>query len=238
MGELNINTELASHLREHGDSGHEASADGGMGDGHKLRRELIEIFEAVLLALVAITTAWSGYQSARWDGESARAYATSSRVRAESVQTSLSSGQTVLYNTNLINAWFQSTQAGDEKYSDFLVRRMTPEYRVAFEAWVKTDPIDNTEAPPGPRYMPEYKDPLAEKAALLDEEATKEFEKGVHDREIGESYVRLTVILAAVLFLIAVGQRFKVRGVRIAVNVTASAFLMYAIVLVISYKRT
>ena len=238
MGELNINTELASHLREHGDSGHEASADGGMGDGHKLRRELIEIFEAVLLALVAITTAWSGYQSARWDGESARAYATSSRVRAESVQTSLSSGQTVLYNTNLINAWFQSTQAGDEKYSDFLVRRMTPEYRVAFEAWVKTDPINNTEAPPGPRYMPEYKDPLAEKAALLDEQATKEFEKGVHDREIGESYVRLTVILAAVLFLIAVGQRFKVRGVRIAVNVTASAFLMYAIVLVISYKRT
>jgi hypothetical protein len=238
MGELNVNSELASHLREHGDSGHEASADGGMGDGHKLRRELIEIFEAVLLALVAITTAWSGYQSARWDGESARAYATSSRVRAESVQTSLSSGQTVLYNTNLINAWFQSTQAGDEKYSDFLVRRMTPEYRVAFEAWVKTDPIDNTEAPPGPRYMPEYKDPLAEKAALLDEEATKEFEKGVHDREIGESYVRLTVILAAVLFLIAVGQRFKVRGVRIAVNVTASAFLMYAIVLVISYKRT
>ena len=238
MGELNINTELASHLREHGDSGHEASADGGMGDGHKLRRELIEIFEAVLLALVAITTAWSGYQSARWDGESARAYATSSRVRAESVQTSLSSGQTVLYNTNLINAWFQSTQAGDEKYSDFLVRRMTPEYRVAFEAWVKTDPINNTEAPPGPRYMPEYKDPLAEKAALLDEEATREFEKGVHDREIGESYVRLTVILAAVLFLIAVGQRFKVRGVRIAVNVTASAFLMYAIVLVISYKRT
>ena len=238
MGELNINTELASHLREHGDSGHEASADGGMGDGHKLRRELIEIFEAVLLALVAITTAWSGYQSARWDGESARAYATSSRVRAESVQTSLSSGQTVLYNTNLINAWFQSTQAGDKEYSDFLIRRMTPEYRVAFEAWVKTDPIDNTEAPPGPRYMPEYKDPLAEKAALLDEEATKEFEKGVHDREIGESYVRLTVILAAVLFLIAVGQRFKVRVVRIAVNVTASAFLMYAIVLVISYKRT
>jgi hypothetical protein len=238
MGELNVNSELASHLREHGDPGHDASTGAGGDDSRKLRRELIEIFEAVLLALVAITTAWSGYQSARWDGESARAYATSSRVRAESVQTSLSSGQTVLYNTNLINAWFQSTQAGDEKYSDFLVRRMTPEYRVAFEAWVKTDPIDNTEAPPGPRYMPEYKDPLAEKAALLDEEATKEFEKGVHDREIGESYVRLTVILAAVLFLIAVGQRFKVRGVRIAVNVTASAFLMYAIVLVISYKRT
>ena len=34
----------------------------------------------------------------------------------------------------------------------------------------------------------------------------------------GEKYVRVTVILAAVLFLIAIGQRFKIRGVRYAVN--------------------
>jgi hypothetical protein len=236
MGELNVNTELASHLREHGGSGNDV--DAGDGDEHKLRHELIEIFEAVLLALVAISTAWSGYQAARWDGDSARAYATSARVRAESVQTSLSSGQTVLYNTNLINAWFQSTQAGDKEYSDFLVRRMTPEFRVAFDAWVKTDPIKNLKAPPGPRYMPEYKDPLAEKAAVLDEQATEAFELGVTSRENGEKYVRVTVILAAVLFLIAVGQRFRIRGVRIAVNATACAFLVYAIVLELIYKRT
>ena len=56
-------------------------------------------------------------------------------------------------------------------------------------------------------------------------------------RETGENYVRLTVILAAVLFLIAVGQRFKIRAVRIAVTVTASVFLVYAIVTALSYKR-
>ena len=238
MGELNVNTEVASHLREHGGSDHDASLGSAADGRHRLRHGLIEIFEAILLALVALTTAWSGYQAARWDGESARSYATSSRVRAESVQASLSSGQTVLYNTNLINAWFQSEQAGDEEYSDFLVRRMTPEYRVAFEAWVKTDPIHNVKAPPGPRYMPEYKDPLAEQAAALDEEATVAFEHGVTSREHGEEYVRLTVILAAVLFLVALGQRFKIRGVRIAVNITASAFLVYAIVTALSYKRT
>ena len=206
-------------------------------DPHKLRHELIEIFEAVLLALVALTTAWSGYQAARWDGQSARAYATSSRVRAEAVQTSLSGNQTILYDTKNVNSWFQAMQAGDKEYADFLVRRMTPDYRVAFEAWIKTDPIHNLKAPLGPRYMPQWSDPLAEKAAQLDEQASAAFELGVTSRETGENYVRLTVILAAVLFLIAVGQRFKIRAVRIAVTVTASVFLVYAIVTALSYKR-
>jgi hypothetical protein len=238
VGELNINSEVASHLREHGGSRQSARPGDHEGDAHKLRHELIEIVEAVLLALVALTTAWSGYQAARWDGSSAREYASSSRLRAESVQLSLTSNQTILYNTNNLNAWFQATQAGDKEYAGFLVRRMTPEYRVAFEAWVKTDPVHNPDAPAGPRYMPEWKDSLAEKSVQLAEEASVAFETGVEDRETGENYVRLTVILAAVLFLIAVGQRFKIRGVRIAVSVTASVFLIYAIVTVLSYKRT
>jgi hypothetical protein len=33
--------------------------------------ELVEILEAVLLAIVAIGTAWSGYQAAKWDGRQA-----------------------------------------------------------------------------------------------------------------------------------------------------------------------
>ena len=42
------------------------------------REELIEIVEAILLAIVAVATAWSGYQSARWDGRQAHLYGISS----------------------------------------------------------------------------------------------------------------------------------------------------------------
>jgi hypothetical protein len=31
-----------------------------------------------------------------------------------------------------------------------------PEYRVAFDAWIKTDPFKNPLALPGPMFMPEY----------------------------------------------------------------------------------
>jgi hypothetical protein len=40
-----------------------------------------------------------------------------------------------------------------------MVKRFTPEYRVAFDAWLKLDPLNNEDAPPGPRFMPECKEP-------------------------------------------------------------------------------
>jgi hypothetical protein len=56
MGEANVNTEIAKHLTEHGH--HE-------GGPSRRRIETIEILEAILLAMVAIVTAWSGYQAAK-----------------------------------------------------------------------------------------------------------------------------------------------------------------------------
>jgi len=50
------------------------------------RAEIIEILEAVLLAIVAVATAWSGYQTARWDGRQAHEYGLTNKYRALSNQ--------------------------------------------------------------------------------------------------------------------------------------------------------
>jgi hypothetical protein len=41
----------------------------------------IEIVEVIVQAIVAVATAWSGYQAARWDGRQGLRYGESSRVR-------------------------------------------------------------------------------------------------------------------------------------------------------------
>jgi hypothetical protein len=62
--------------------------------GSSRRAQLIEIGEAILLAFVAVATAWSGYQTARWDSRQAHLYALSNRYRAsENRDTSLSGQQ-------------------------------------------------------------------------------------------------------------------------------------------------
>jgi len=226
MPEGNFNAEIASHLREH-----QELQPGG--EGHMR----LEILEAILLAIVAISTALSGYQAAKWDGVSGRDYATASRLRVQAEQASLTSNQTIIYNSGNLTAWLQADTSGDTKLAAILARRFTPNYEVAFKAWLKTDPLTNSAAPPGPRYMPQYKDPLTAQATALSDQSSKAYENGVDSRDTADRYVRLTVILAAVLFLVAVGQRFRIRRVRLAVLGVAGALIVYCAVLLVIYPR-
>jgi hypothetical protein len=231
MPEGNVNTEVAEHLREHG------SHENDSGGESRFHVEMIEILEAVLLSLVAIATAWSGYQAARWDGASARAYSTASKLRVESEQYTLQSGQYAIYNTTVLDNWIQASTLREEKLAAILHGRFTPNFRVAFDAWIQLDPFTNPNAPLGPRYMPQYKDPQAVQGQALSDQSTAAFDAGVTGREHGEGYVRATVILAMVLFLIALGQRFKIKQVRVGVLVGAGMFLAYAAFLVARLPR-
>lgn len=211
------NIEVAHHLNEH------KSQDGEPSLAH----EILEIIEAIVLALVAITTAWSGYQSALWDGQQSQLYqrATKLRVQAEGMQ--LASDQERIYNASTVVEWLKAEAHGDTKLADLFERRLLPEIRPAFEAWKKTDPIHNPNAPAGPILMPEYRETKATEGARLSREADEAFEKGTADRDVAEKYVRITVILATVLLLTAISSRFHSHRIRVAL--IAIAFLLLCI---------
>jgi hypothetical protein len=232
MPEGNINAEIANHLREHGEHHEQAEHQPS-----KRRIETIEILEALLLAIVAIATALSGFQAALFDGESAKEYATSSKLRVEATNADLTSNQQLIYNSSTFTAWLQAYDGKDKHLMMLLERRFLPNYRKAFDQWVKLAPWTAPGTPAGPRYMPGYKDPLAEHAAELNKEASHAFDLGVSTRLTGEKYVRVTVILAVVLFLIAIGQRFKVRSVRNSVNTVAGLLIVYCVYLLIVYPH-
>jgi hypothetical protein len=229
MPEGNINAEIAEHLREHG--AHEGP------QSSKRRIEFVEILEAIILAIVALATAVSGYQSALFDGESAKEYATSSRLRVEATNAQLTSNQQLIYNSSTFTAWLQAYDAKDARLMGLLEKRFLPDYKKAFDEWAKLAPWTAPGTPAGPRYMPGYSDPLGEKAVELNKEASHAFDLGVETRATAEKYVRLTVLLAASLFLIAIGQRFKIRGVRYAVNVVAGVVLLYCVILLFIYPH-
>jgi hypothetical protein len=191
--------------------------------------EVLEIVEVFLLAIVAVTTAWSGYQAARWEGHQAFEYGQASRLHVQADAAATLGGQQKLLDVSTFNTWIQAEQSGDEKLAALYVRRFSPEYHVAFEAWLKTDPLKNRNAPPGPSFMPEYHNSKAEEAARVNAEAERIFAVGTDARETADRYVRQTVLLATVLFLIAVAQRFRVRGVRLAADALAVVLMIYAI---------
>ncbi len=86
--------------------------------------------------------------------------------------------------------------------------------------------------------MPQYHNAAAERAAKLDEQASADFEAGTKARETGDRYLRNTVLLATVLFLTALAQKFKVHAVRLSLLGVAGALLVVALYFVFTYPTT
>ena len=146
-------------------------------------------------------------------------------------------GQRRLLDVSTFNTWIQSKSAGRARLAALYVRRFSPEYKIAFDAWLATKPFSNPDAPPGPSFMPQYTNPQIERGKAVNRKASHMFEQGTIAREVSDGYVRATVLLATVLFLLALSQRFRVFRVRIGVVVSASALMVYAVGLLVRFPR-
>jgi hypothetical protein len=85
--------------------------------------------------------------------------------------------------------------------------------------------------------MPEYVNPQIEHGTALNEQANASFEAGTAARSTSDQYIRTTVVLASVLFLLALSQRFRLRQVRVGVLVVAGALMLYGIAAIVSFER-
>ena len=112
------------------------------------------------------------------------------------------------------NAWFTAFTAANANAERLAERRLRPGYRPAFYAWLATDPAHNPDAPPGPSYMPQYVIPQEAAAGAFDKTADANFAKGSKAGATGDKYVRDTVFLATVLFLVGISGHFPLRQAR------------------------
>jgi len=110
-------------------------------------------------------------------------------------------------------------------------RRFSPNFLKAFNSWLATDPATNPNAPKGPTYMPDYVQPGLAMANRLDKEADSYYALGDMAASNSDNYVRTTIFLASVLFLVGISSHFRVRGARIALVIVGASMMTLAIVL-------
>jgi hypothetical protein len=199
--------------------------------------EILEIAEAMVLALVAIATAWSGYQAELWIGHQAELFGQANRVRIQAEGAASYANQERMYNASTVVEWLKAEAQSDKKNADLFERRLLSEFRPAFEAWKKTDPLNNANAPAGPQLLAGYRSSKTEAAAKLKDQATDIFEEGVRAEQRSNQYARATVTLATVLLLVAISRRFETRGVRIALLLLAMFLLCFPIYHILNLPR-
>ena len=201
--------------------------DHARASGLRQRNErLISIAEAVLLSVVTITAAWSGYAAAKWGTESSLQLAKASATRTKANQSFLESLTLRVADATNFNAWFGAHLAGNKHDERVAERRFRPDYDVAFRAWLATKPFTNPSAPKGPQYMPQYRPTGAAQARLLDARADAHYARGEDAATTGDRYVRVTVVLASVLFIVGISSHFPIRGIRIGLVVVGAALLI------------
>ena len=223
-------SEVGKEIAEH----HEHAADEQRGPDHKAhgstRDRWVSIVEALMLSVVALLAAWSGYSAAKWGTESSLSLAKASGARNKAGLAQLQATQIRTLDSVQFNAAVTAYASGNAKLFALSLKRLRPGYRPAVQAWLATRPLKNPNAPPDPSYIPQYVIPQDAQARTFDAQSTAYFNHGESAAGTADKYVRLTVLLAAVLFLVGIGSRFPLRVARYGLVGIAGVLLVISVV--------
>ena len=177
--------------------------------------------------------AYSGYASAKWGTESSLTLARASAARTSASRANTEAQTNHNFDGTPFDAWFSAFAAGNEPAMAIAEKRFRPEFEVAFTAWRATSPETNPNAPAGPTYMPEYKQPEKEQAVELDAKADELYAEGAKAGGTADDYVRTTVFLASVLLLVGISGHSRVRSARYGLVAVGAGILVLAVTLLL-----
>jgi hypothetical protein len=215
-----------THTSEHGTSDKETEPAEGKRDHDRT----LSVIEAVMLAIVALLAAYTGFASAKWNTESSVQLAQASADRTEGNRAANNAQNLKNFDAATFNTWFTAYIAGDTTAEAVAVRRFRPAFKVAYDAWLATDPFTNPKSPPGPTYMPQYKQPELVAANALDKQASADYALGVQAGSNADNYIRDTIYLATILFLIGISGHFRFIRIRIALVTLSGIMMIVAII--------
>ncbi|MCP2323793.1 hypothetical protein HDA40_002300 [Hamadaea flava] len=209
--------------------------------GHRL-----DLVLTVVMALAAVGTAWAGFESTKWGGVQANAYAEAGAVRAEAGRAANRAGQQRIRDAVNFTSWLEALNqdllagkitrpSGDYTptpgtLSGFLYERFRPGFEPVIKAWVATKPLVNPNAPATPFDLDAYQLPDEDRAADLNAQADALAHEAQSANQRGDNYVLTAVIFALVLFFAGVAGRARVARTRFALAGLAVVALVAAIV--------
>ena len=185
-----------------------------------------EVVSAFLLAIATVATAYSIWQSTRWNGQQSLLLAKASIDRLESAKALSEAFVLMSYDANI---WVEIEVAfwgGQTEILEPLMQRMIrDEFRVAVDAWLALDPLNNPDAPATPFEMEEYAIAAQDRALRLEATAEAKFVQGEEANRVADDYVLALVFLASVLFFSGISSKFYSLTVRFSTIAFATAFL-------------
>lgn len=212
--------EVAEHQKRHNELSHE-------GPAMTRSARFLQIGEAVLLAIVTVAAAWCGFAAAKYGTDSRIDFAAAGQLRTDADSLLISSLEVENINRQNFNSWWTAYLLEDQEGMEFAETLFRPGFLAPFEQWIAQGGPEN-KALDSPFALESYQRPLvAEGEKKLNEANNLQAEgvaKGVH----ADEYVRITVFLAGILFLVGISSTFTFRKVRYALIAVGGVLLILA----------
>ncbi len=212
-----------------------------------------ELFEAIILSIAAVLAAWTGFQSAKWSGVQANSYSQAGASRVESTKSSTLAGQETTVDVVTFTQWLiaaedegafaapavpgQTYVPDPEEVSGFLYERFRPEFKVAVDAWVATQPRINPDAAPTPFVMPEYVVAASVEAQRLEQLAEDQAANARRANQRSDNYVVMTIAFATVLFFAGISSKMDTFRARALLLTLAVILLVGASAILVTFPK-
>lgn len=213
--------------------------------------ERLGLVLALIMAAAAVCTAWAGYQSTKWSGVQADSYAQAANTHREATKASVQAGQQQIVDIMLFSQWLSALNAEmlvdpsarpgadyeppEGSISGFIFHRFRPEFRPAVDAWLRTQPFVNENAPATPFVLPVYRLSADAQAEGLERAAEKMSRQAREANQHADNYVLTAVLFALVLFFASVADRSRGRRSQILLFVSAAVGLVATIAILLTF---
>ena len=104
------------------------------------RSHRVDLIATILLAVAAVATAWTTYQSTQWRGELTLHGARSTAARIESSTASTKGGQLTQVDIATFTQWVNATEAGNAPLADFYRQRFRAEFTASVRRVARDPP--------------------------------------------------------------------------------------------------
>jgi hypothetical protein len=189
-----------------------------------------ELVAVILLSLVAVLTAWCGFEASKWGGDSSVAFNEASDARIEASGFESQARDARALDLAVYAQWVVAEANGDQELADYIEARFSPQFEPAFAAWDADGRVGD-----GPFARAEYVPPGTDESAAAAAEADASFQRALDFNEKGDNYSLMTVLFALVLFLAAIAQRGRSElAARIVLGV-AGALALLGVVLLLTF---
>ena len=159
-------------------------------------------------------------------------YSRANALHTESARASTEAGVMKSMDALAFQSWLIAYAEQKTELQEFYRQRFRREFSIAFEKWLKEQPLLNAEATPLER--PEYRLESAERSKRLEAEASRIFAEGETASDLAEKYMFNSVSLSLALLFAGISKSFRSLWPKILVLSAAAGSLGIALLRIAS----